>query len=101
MAGMPTEHLAAGSDRLRKTTCTTCKNTIYVVEINGQRVITDSELIAVVPDRGGRERTLIAARRLHAETCDRRRRDYEKAKLRAEQRAWERKQRGKSRTKGP
>jgi hypothetical protein len=58
-----------------KNTCARCKRTVRVVVIDGQRIETDTELIAVVVN-GEKQRRV--AYRIHAEQCERYKLDAEK-----------------------
>ncbi len=65
----------ASARGVNKNTCGKCSRTVYVVVIEGERVATDPELIAVVP-KGRKERIL--AHRVHGELCDRYRLEADK-----------------------
>lgn len=67
-----------------KSVCPNCQHTICVLQLGDEQVITDSELVTVVADRGGSKRERVTARRLHAESCARLARQAEKERLRAE-----------------
>lgn len=75
------ESIITSSRGNTKATCGACHSTIYMVEINGMRVATDSELISVVPVNAGRREH---ARQIHAETCIRHQREYTRRTLAAE-----------------
>lgn len=66
-----------------KQVCRECNRTVYLVMIDGARVITDPDLIMVVTAEGVRIR--IQARRVHGEMCLRY--QSEAAKLKALQEA--------------
>ncbi len=72
-----------------------------VYDIEGKRVVTDTERLAVVPDDRG-PRAVAFARRLHSETCATYVRENEREKIRREKAEWERQQakRASGRTKG-
>jgi hypothetical protein len=101
---MPSEHMAGTASALtgtagstRKETCRTCNCTVYVVTVDGKPVITDSELITVVPaGRSPRSKARtserVTARRLHAESCERRAREAALERDRARIADWEAKQ---------
>lgn len=61
------ESIARGRG-LEKRTCQKCSRTVYVVLIDGVKVETDPELIAVVPFEVS-PATEILARRKHSELC--------------------------------
>lgn len=61
------ESIARGRG-IDKRTCQKCNRTVYVVVIDGVKVETDPELIAVVPF-GVSPATEILARRKHSELC--------------------------------
>ena len=106
---VPSTHLSASTSNggrrtgaTKKDTCKNCQHTVYVTDLaDGRQVITDSELITVLPDRGGQSREPITARRVHGESCERLKSIAEKEALRKERVAWEKQQaRRGSRTKG-
>lgn len=77
------------SRRTQKSTCRRCNRTVIVVEVDGQKVEADPELLNVVPIDGAP--AFVMARRAHADLCDTYQREAEKAKLREEQRKWKEK----------
>lgn len=86
---------------MAKTTCHNCERTVVVVGVGDRMVMLDTELISVIPvvrhrtSSGGpvmsTNPTTVYARRLHAELCDTYREQAQRAKLQAEQRAYNRK----------
>lgn len=85
-----------------KQTCRACKRTVVMVEIAGDLIATESEVIQVVPARrtqgpesGGvrMAQSTTPARRLHAELCDRYVEDARRAKSLAELRAFNKRNR--------
>lgn len=95
---MPSESFAGAlSGATRRETCSNCKHTVRVQELNGQRVITDVERISiVVTGAGGFAKQRVEGRRLHSESCERLKRETERAKLRAEREQWEASQAAKA-----
>jgi hypothetical protein len=65
---MSTTIAAGSSKRTSKSTCRKCNRTVYVVQIAGELVTTDPELIAVVAFEGVPTQQLLA-RRVHSEMC--------------------------------
>lgn len=59
---MPTTTNAA-----KRAVCNKCNRSVFVVVIEGDRVMVDAELITVIPFDG--EPAKIRARRSHSETC--------------------------------
>lgn len=86
-----------------KATCQNCDRTVLVVNVGGEQVMTDPELIMVVP---ARQRTVGAhedgtggitmstrstwARRIHADLCESYKSADERAKIQREQREYNR-----------
>jgi hypothetical protein len=91
---VPSESFAGvWSGALRRTTCSDCSHTVCVQEIDGQRVVTDTERVTiVVTGRGGEALRRLTGRRLHSESCARLARQTERDKIRKERRKWDEQQ---------
>lgn len=61
------ETLSPSSRRTAKTVCQKCQRTVYVVVIDGERVMVDPELQAFVPYE--RTPAKLIGRRVHNELC--------------------------------
>ena len=87
--------LSKGNDERRATTktkavCGNCNQDVVIDEIDGERVVTDTEIIRVVALRGDRRPQPV--RRLHAERCEKLKADAAREKVKAEILAWQREQ---------
>lgn len=80
------ETLSPRSRKSNKSTCRKCNRTVVVIEIEGRTVEVDPEIINTVPIDGAP--AFVMSRRAHADLCERYKIETERAKLRAEQRAF-------------
>jgi len=82
------ESIVARTRDGNKATCADCKSTVMVVEIDGERVQLDSEVISVV-QFGVSKRDLARqpARQIHAETCLRHQKEAARRALAADRKA--------------
>ena len=82
-----------------RSTCAKCKRTVCNYNLGGKLVVTDTDRIAVVLDDKGQ--SVVSARRLHAESCERYAAEAEKEQLKREKAEWARQQgRRGQRTRG-
>lgn len=87
---MPTESLAAAPAGMRKGTCDSCKHTVLRATVDGKEIVLDAELLAVVSDnpRDRTERRRLSGRRLHADSCERLKRQAERDQINREKAQW-------------
>lgn len=74
----------------KKAACDNCGHDVVITDVDGERVVTDTEIIRVVALRGDRRPQPV--RRLHAERCEKLKADAEREKIKAEMLVWQREQ---------
>lgn len=69
-----------------KVMCHACRHPVQMVTLDGESIAVEPEIIKAIsyPGRSGGQASILAARRVHAELCDKYKSADEKAKLRAE-----------------
>jgi hypothetical protein len=91
---------------MAKSTCKDCNRMVVLAQVGGERLAFDPEIVTVLPGtlhRGGEGVSLrhaaetVPARRLHAERCDTYREADRKARISAEMRDFNKKQRSGAR----